>query len=539
MVGELSIEEYDYEVAHDGVASVVRELALVPDAQGVIRVTVFDGSEDPVVPIAERLVYRKVSKALHVNLSGIQPSYTPGSSVELQVVVTDEDDAPQDAVLGVSVVDDAILNLGKDKSTRLPTYFHLLTDIANPQDLEDANFYVSSEEGAEQAMDLLLGTQGWRRFVEVPSEDYLAARVDDLVHEFAYRQSSADSPKGLAQPAFMEGFDLPFLAEQQSEPRPAVSQPLKPPASQPVKIAKPDREEPASGSALILVAGGTCLLLLLTVLGNMRTGLSFKVWAPSGAIAAVALVLGLLSTQFPSEPTASTGAIRTYPTAAEAQTEATAEALERADLFADEAGLMGGAVVGKKIADEADVMQGQDAPGQMSLGQSDSEPAAESATEEAKPAATKSNRRAMELSAQPAPTAEAELPSRAVAVPRERLSGLERFSKDKQLESLGERAQSLLLKERRTLDRLWSVQDARMGREYAPYFETLSRFGTASTKSQATIYWQPYLKPDASGKVPVTFNLPQRETTYRIIVEAHGSGRLGAAETLIISKSKD
>jgi len=67
----------------------------------------------------------------------------------------------------VRVVDDALLNLADDKSAAMTTNFLLATEIENPEDLEEADFFLSDEEGAEQALDLLLGTQGWRRFAEL------------------------------------------------------------------------------------------------------------------------------------------------------------------------------------------------------------------------------------------------------------------------------------------------------------------------------------------------------------------------------------
>jgi hypothetical protein len=78
----------------------------------------------------------------------------------------------------------------------------------------------------------------------------------------------------------------------------------------------------------------------------------------------------------------------------------------------------------------------------------------------------------------------------------------------------------------------------RVLREFA-YFARPVETDSGLRETPATIYWQPYLKLDDSGDTPITFDLPDRETTYRVIVEAHGSGRLGAAETLIICKAAE
>ena len=535
MVGQQSVEPSDFDSGKDGLASFAGQLALRPDAEGVIRVTVFDGSVDPVVPIAERLVYRDVRKALQVDLSGQKKSYTPGSSVELEVAVRDERDVPQEAVLGLSVVDETILSLGKDRSTRLPTYFHLLTEIENPQDLEDANFYVSSEEGAEQALDLLLGTQGWRSFVELPPEQL--ARLDD-VHELEYKTSRMSRNMGAPQAAFAEGFDLPFVAEQESVASPVVAQPL--------VAARPKKRESAGDSQMILLVGGVGLLLLLTVFGTVRVGLSTKVWGPAAGVAAVALILGLISSPSPLGLTAPAVGVSAVQAPAEVQLDAdfdtldvaaVEEAAERADVFAGDVmfdgeearetvskdeglgaemqqaeRLMPAAVASKPgtaspLPDEpaaaAPTQAAESPPPQRGVTAADVELAIRGSSALQAPEQAGGRGRQMERFSLSAPEAPAEATSRTRVVRTESHAAVRRFA-----------------------------------RTFA-YFQADQTLDTAASKEQATIHWQPYLKLGASGNTPVTFELPSRETTYRIIVEAHGSGRLGAAETLITSQREE
>ncbi|MBP86504.1 MAG: hypothetical protein CMJ64_07300 [Planctomycetaceae bacterium] len=513
MVGQLSIEKPDYEVAENGVASFAGRLVLAPDAQGVIRITVFDRSVTPMVPIAERLAYRKVRKALQVRLSGVQEKYTPGSSVELQVAVTDEDDSPVAATLGLSVVDDAVLNLGQDKSTRLPTYFHLLTDIADPQDMEDANFYLSSEEGAEQALDLLLGTQGWRRFVEVPSDHFLAARLDDLTDEFRYQQLRASSREEAGLAVIGDAFELPFVAEQQSNPQPA--------ASQTAIIAQPKAKEPPFAVGMVLVVGGAGLLLLLAVLGLARTGLSFKLWVPSGAIAATALAIGLIWTQAPSYPAATAIAFHAASDEAKSEDQTDSERIEEAQL----------------PSDGIDLFAGAESESAAAKGQVELQVQMESAERPA-PEPAMQPRRNMAVAAGNAPSAApsvAELPTSSdPAAPIESASR-QRYTIDQPKAVAGGAGKQP--KETRDTLIARDVQPGRFVRQYARLLGRSPGSSVTPTESAATIYWEPYVKLDASGTKTITFDLPRRETTYRAIVEAHGSGRLGAAETLIISRS--
>ena len=65
----------------------------------------------PVLPLVERLVYRRVEKGLSVEIVEGELERTPGEPLRLNLQVRDESGEPSAAVLGVSVVDDAALSL--------------------------------------------------------------------------------------------------------------------------------------------------------------------------------------------------------------------------------------------------------------------------------------------------------------------------------------------------------------------------------------------------------------------------------------------
>ena len=144
-------------------------------AEGVIRLTVYDYSAQPPTPVAERLVYRRPARRLSIQPTTPKTAYSPGDAVNLAVSVGDERGRPQSAVLGAAVVDEAALSLVRDRSASLTTHFWLMGQIDDVRGLEDANFYLSDGSEAEQALDLLLGTQGWRRFTTVPAEQLAQA----------------------------------------------------------------------------------------------------------------------------------------------------------------------------------------------------------------------------------------------------------------------------------------------------------------------------------------------------------------------------
>jgi len=140
-------------------------IPLADSVGGVIRLTVHDYSVHPPRPVAERLVYRRPGRRLVVNV-GEMPQYAPGQPVELSLAVADENGQAVPATLGLAVTDDALLSLAEDHSPSMSAHFLLTTEVEKPEDLENANFYLGDGPEAAAALDLLLGTQGWRRFVE-------------------------------------------------------------------------------------------------------------------------------------------------------------------------------------------------------------------------------------------------------------------------------------------------------------------------------------------------------------------------------------
>jgi A-macroglobulin TED domain/Alpha-2-macroglobulin family len=153
----------------------VAEVKLHPepetDVGGVTRVTVFEelkGGDQPTLkPAAERLVYRKPGKTLLLNAQPNQSRYNPSSPVELHLAAHDENEKPVPAVLMVACVNQSVITMADMKTDRLPpSHFLLAGEVDKPEDLEFADFLLGHHPKAAEALDLLLGTQGWRRFAE-------------------------------------------------------------------------------------------------------------------------------------------------------------------------------------------------------------------------------------------------------------------------------------------------------------------------------------------------------------------------------------
>jgi hypothetical protein len=141
-------------------------------AGGVCRVTVFEelptGTDQrQLKPVAERLVYRHPQDRVDVSISPDQRRYVPGQKVNLSLMTTDETEKLKPTILMVAVVDRSVLTMADEKTARsMPTHFLLTTEVRRAEDLEYADFLVGQHPKAPRVLDLLLGTQGWRRFAE-------------------------------------------------------------------------------------------------------------------------------------------------------------------------------------------------------------------------------------------------------------------------------------------------------------------------------------------------------------------------------------
>ena len=141
-------------------------------AGGVCRVTVFEEkataqNRRELTPVAERLIYRRPTEQLAVHIQPDQLSYVPGQRTTLQIETLNEKGAAAPAVVMLTVVDKSVLTLADEKTYRsMPTHFLLTSEVRRPEDLEYADFLLGPQEKAKDALDLLLGVQGWRRFAE-------------------------------------------------------------------------------------------------------------------------------------------------------------------------------------------------------------------------------------------------------------------------------------------------------------------------------------------------------------------------------------
>lgn len=170
-------------------------LPVRPGTGGVVRATILDAETKPARPLVERLVFCRPAQKLDIEIVDASNATSNNDSIgiaktierqagdaqSLTLQVSNERGEPSQAVLGVSVVDDAVWSLDGHDRPAIGTHFLLLSDVRHPQQLEDADFYLSSDPQAADSLDLLLGTQGWRRFLHTDRTEEQVAFRDQLI----------------------------------------------------------------------------------------------------------------------------------------------------------------------------------------------------------------------------------------------------------------------------------------------------------------------------------------------------------------------
>jgi alpha-2-macroglobulin-like protein len=164
-------------------------------ADGVLVITVSSKTGEP---LAERLVFREPEKQLGIELKADRERYVPGAPVKLTVKTT-LDGKPASAVVGVTVSDESVFEIleRREQPPALPVMVLLEADV---QELADANVYLDSKNPKSKvAVDLLLGTQGWRRFGLLSVQEFISKYQDKAARALALAQPPPPPPMEIAE----------------------------------------------------------------------------------------------------------------------------------------------------------------------------------------------------------------------------------------------------------------------------------------------------------------------------------------------------
>lgn len=128
---------------------------------GIARFTLFDQNK---TELAERLAFVNRDHSLKITLKTDKEKYLPREKVNLKIHVADHQGKPVQGRFSLAVADDNLLTFADDKQGHLLSSLLLEQDVKG--EIEEPNFYFDeTEPKSEQALDYLLLTQGWRRFV--------------------------------------------------------------------------------------------------------------------------------------------------------------------------------------------------------------------------------------------------------------------------------------------------------------------------------------------------------------------------------------
>ena len=160
VVSALREKVLDRARVHVGAEGAVVHLDGDNSRQGAARVTVLDTAGEP---LAERLVYRNKGRDLQIAVTPSKTQYGPRDEVQLTVTTKDPTGEPLPAHLALSVVDDTVLSQADDRRGNLLSRVYLEPEL--PTDVHEPKAYFDpEEEDAAAALDMLMGTAGWRHF---------------------------------------------------------------------------------------------------------------------------------------------------------------------------------------------------------------------------------------------------------------------------------------------------------------------------------------------------------------------------------------
>ena len=238
--------------------------------QGIARVTLFD---EALSPLAERLVYRNRRELLKVKVTPNKESYAPRDQVSLAISATDAKGQPVTADLALAVVDDTVISFADDKIGHLLSRMYLEPEI--PGKVEEPRFFFDlTEAKSALALDLLMGTRGFRRFewapVLTPPMPKPTASVDRgglfggrgkgelavAVAEAAPPPPAPPAPMPDAAPMALAKAEAPVKRPQAMPPPPAgigarrPAAPPPPPPAEPAMARQEERPRRAAGPRL-------------------------------------------------------------------------------------------------------------------------------------------------------------------------------------------------------------------------------------------------------------------------------------------------
>lgn len=127
-------------------------------SQGIAQITLFDETGKP---HCERLIFINQQNFLNVVIETNKKNYKSKDKVEAELTVTDKSGKAVEGFFSVSVTDAALVKHDKF-SENINSYFSLSSELEKYT--SQPNYYLQNNSDAKKHLDLLLLTNGWRRY---------------------------------------------------------------------------------------------------------------------------------------------------------------------------------------------------------------------------------------------------------------------------------------------------------------------------------------------------------------------------------------
>jgi hypothetical protein len=141
--------------------------------RGIVRLTLYEIRDQRLVPLAERLVYRTPVERLDITAAA---NLKPGQQGRIDIESRDENGRPILAWALAVAVDDQYRAERHERS--LAGWLMLGSEFG--ADVAEAPLLADDSPATRAALELFLGTRGWRRFVPQASQEQLAKNAPGL-----------------------------------------------------------------------------------------------------------------------------------------------------------------------------------------------------------------------------------------------------------------------------------------------------------------------------------------------------------------------
>lgn len=196
-------------IAHQllGASATRTEINLPSGVRGAVRITLYEVNEQRLIPLAERLIYRTPAQRLDIKATAT--NFESKQTAQVKIETRDESNAAATAWALALVVDDHYRAESRERN--LPGHFLLAGDIGG--DVADTPLLADDTPVSREAIDLFLGTFGWRRFV-APAQAEPAQFAKGESAPRLFSSVSATDEQARAQAVAEAGRELRKLQER-------------------------------------------------------------------------------------------------------------------------------------------------------------------------------------------------------------------------------------------------------------------------------------------------------------------------------------